>query len=205
MQRAVCRGVAVWLATVALAALAGCSGGGADPSAADASATTSAGQVAGGSAGGSAAREYRARALPIGRQFAQCARRNGKPNFPDPIFNQDGALDFPDAAKRDFEELVVNPSSPCRRIMRQLYAIAPPPPPEPPSPELFAVQQRYARCLREHGVPEYPDPRRDGSDPTAGTELNFILNFGPVPQRMIDARDACTSIEDELRAASRRG
>jgi hypothetical protein len=201
------RGVAVCLATVALVALAGCvggRGGGASANAGASSATTD-GAAAGSATGSVSAREYRARVLPIGRQFSQCARRNLRPDFPDPIFNQNGGLDFPDSAKRDFEALVVNPSSPCRKIMRQLYAIAPPPPAQPPSAELFAVQQRYARCMREHGMPEYPDPKRDGSDPLAGTDLNFILNFGPVPQRAIDARNACTSIENELRQASRRG
>jgi hypothetical protein len=196
----------VWLTTVALAAVAGCSGGAGRP-AAGASATTSAGAAAGGEAatGGGAAQAYRAQVLPLGRHFAQCARQNGKPNFPDPIFNRDGALDFPNAAKGDFEDLVVNPSSPCRKIMRQIYVVGAPPPARLPSPALFALLQQYARCQREHGVPEYPDPERDGSDPFAGTDLNFILNFGPVPQRMIDARNACTRLEDELRVASRRG
>ena len=211
MRGAARRGVAVGLATVALVALTGCVGGrdgGASANAGASSATTNgatAGSVSGTGSGSVSAREYRARVLPIGRQFSQCARRNLRPDFPDPIFNQDGGLDFPDSAKRDFEALVVNPSSPCRKIMRQLYAIAPPPPAQPPSAELFAVQQRYARCMREHGMPEYPDPKRDGSDPLAGTDLSFTLNFGPVPQRAIDARNACTSIENELREASRRG
>lgn len=201
------RGVAVGLAIVALATLAGCvggRGGGASANAGASSATTN-GAAAGSATGSVSAREYRARVLPIGRQFSQCARRNLRPDFPDPIFNQNGGLDFPDSAKRDFEALVVNPSSPCRKIMRQLYAIAPPPPAQPPSAELFAVEQRYSRCMREHGMPEYPDPKRDGSDPLAGTDLSFVLNFGPVPQRAIDARNACTSIENELREASRRG
>jgi hypothetical protein len=205
MRRAVHRGVAVWLATVALAALAGC--GAADRPATGASATTGAGAASGGGSATRAVgmRTYRQQALPIARQFAQCARRNGKPNFPDPITNQDGYVDFPNSAKQDFEALVVNPSSPCRKIMRQLYAVTPPPPAQAPSAELFALRQRYSRCLREHGIPEYPDPKRDGSDPLAGTELNFIGNFGPVPQRMIDARNACTRLEDQLREADRRG
>jgi hypothetical protein len=53
--------------------------------------------------------------------------------------------------------------------------------------------------MRGHGVPEWPDPNRDGSDPMRGTELGRIVAYGPVPQRLLDARDACTSIENELR------
>ena len=205
MTRAVRQGVTIWLAIIAVAAVAGCSGGAERP-AAGATATSAGAATGGGTAArAEAVRDYQRQALPIARRFAQCARRNGRPNFPDPIFNQDGGLDFPDSAKGDFEALVVDPSSPCRQIMRQLYAVAAPPPARPPSSELFALQQRYARCIREHGMPDFPDPKRDGSDPLTGTDLSFTLNFGPVPQRMIDARNAWTRLEDELREASRRG
>jgi hypothetical protein len=210
MRRAVHRAVVVVLTTLALAALAGCGGPGGQAASADAgNATATTGQAAGGGSASRSAtlRSYQQKALPIARQFAQCARRNGKPSFPDPILTEDGYVDFPESAKSDYEDLVVNQSSPCRRIMRQLFAVVAPPPAEPPSPELFAARQQYARCLRAHGLPDTPDPRRDGSPELTG-DAAFAASFGPVDpqtvQRINSARDACRQQEDALREADRR-
>jgi len=185
---------AVLLAAVALIGAVGCSSGDSgDEGSADAAAPT---------ANGSS--DYRSQALSIGREYARCARENGSPNFPDPAI-QDGALAFPGVSKTDLETT----GAACAEIAQRLPA-PPPQQAEPPSDEMFALQQRYARCARENGVPEWPDPRRDGSDPFAGTELGRIYAIanlgigGRVPQRLIDVRFACEQIEFEMSAQTER-
>jgi hypothetical protein len=95
----------------------------------------------------------------------------------------------------------------CREIMRRLYAVAVPPPPRPPSAELFAARQQFARCMRANGLPNTPDPRRDGSPEVTG-DAAFNQDFGPIDpqtiQRINSARDACRQQEDALREADRR-
>ena len=38
--------------------------------------------------------------------------------------------------------------------------------------------RRYAGCLRQHGMPTWPDPKPDGSFPVVGTPLAGQLDFG---------------------------
>jgi hypothetical protein len=138
------------------------------------------------------ARSYQEQALDIGRQFADCARHNNFPNFSDPELDQDGNLSYPGTSKEDYVVAGRN----CGTILQQL---PPNPNVRPPSPELFALQQQYAQCMRGNGFAEWPDPRADGSNPFAGTALGTAMEFGPVPQSLIDAREACRALEDRLR------
>ena len=96
-------------------------------------------------------------------EFAQCMRSHGVPNFPDPPNH----LPNPNASapgSKSFLGNGPNPNSPtveagdraCRR-----YAVA-----EPVSAGVEAavqsLQLRYAKCMRAHGVPGFPDPSSTG-------------------------------------------
>jgi hypothetical protein len=193
MTTLICRAAVGLFAAAAVAALTGCgsdeSSGGSD--------TASASTSASGPSGGSGDGEYRTRALEAGRAYAECARTHGAPNFPDPVI-EDGELAF-NVSKSELEALGQN----CIEEARQI-----PYPPqqevEPPSEEVYEMQLRYARCARENGLPDWPDPRRDGSDPFRNTEIGRVLYIanlgigGRVPQEHIDVRNACYSIEREI-------
>ena len=190
------------MATAAL--LAACGSGGSGDSSTTASSEGSTGASGSGSASASGGGDYRTRALAVGSEFADCARDHGAPGFPDPAI-QNGVLAFPDVSKADLDAL----GSACREIGLRL----PQPPPQPaqrPSDEVFALRMEYARCARQNGVPEWPDPRRDGSDEFRGTELGrmgYLASLGlggPVPQRFIEARNACERIERELGSVQQR-
>lgn len=61
----------------------------------------------------------------------------------------------------------------------------------PPSPEDLAALQHYAQCLRENGIPEFPDP-----DPATG---NFEMDDATADQvkrnpALRAAMDACLSM-----------
>jgi hypothetical protein len=172
------RVLAVGLASAAVS-LAACGGGAQDRS------TASSG-------------DYRSQALAAGRAYARCARAHGAPNFPDPAI-QDGQLAFPNVSKADIEAS----GEACQGIARRI----PYPPPGRvvrPSEAMYRLSVRYARCARENGLPDYPDPHRDGSDEFRGTEIGRVIYLanlgfgGRVPQAYIDVRNACEAIEREM-------
>jgi hypothetical protein len=88
-----------------------------------------------------------------GVAFAKCMRSNGVPNFPDPsagggLFRFGGGID---------------PSSPaihaarakCQKLMPGGGIGSGP----PPSSQTLARFLRIARCMRQHGISQFPDPR----------------------------------------------
>jgi hypothetical protein len=96
--------------------------------------------------------------LEKGVQFAQCMRTNGVGNFPDPgpsgQFTIDGIANGSgvDTNSTVFQQAL----SACKGL-------------EPPgfigSPRTASQQEaslEFARCVRDHGVPDFPDPTPDG-------------------------------------------
>jgi hypothetical protein len=85
--------------------------------------------------------------------YAKCMRSNGVPNFPDP--GAGGGLFRLPAG--------ISPSSPtlraarakCQKLMPGGGIGSGP----PPSAKTLAHFLKIARCMRRHGVPEFPDPR----------------------------------------------
>jgi hypothetical protein len=129
-------------------AVAGCGGSSPSPSVAHLStrkSVSSASAESGGSSPESPATLQRA-ALA----YARCMRASGVPNFPDP--NSSGG----------FSVRGIDPGSPsvtaarakCRRFMPPGPGSGP-----PPSPRTLARFLNIARCMRRHGVEDFPDPR----------------------------------------------
>jgi|HubBroStandDraft_3_1064219.scaffolds.fasta_scaffold07332_2 hypothetical protein len=140
------------LVSVALA-LAGCGGGSANPSVAHlssgASNVASSNGAVGTGATGTGAGSPEAAALA----FAGCMRANGLPNFPDP--KAGGGFLFHTGAGAD-------PSSPAFKAAQtkcKKFLPAGPGSGAPPSARTLAHYLTVARCMRGHGVPEFPDPR----------------------------------------------
>ena len=92
-----------------------------------------------------------------GVAFADCMRADGVPRFPDP------------AAGRGLEVPVVpgiNPASPAFKAAqakcRKLLPGGGPPGPGStthPSAQTVAKLDRIARCMRQHGISQFPDPQ----------------------------------------------
>ncbi len=89
--------------------------------------------------------QQRARAVWL--QFARCARSHGAPDFPDPQLDSQGRASFADDAHVKQEMGTSQVREACGPILGRLPA------------QLVA----YARCIRRHGVPGFPDPRPDGT------------------------------------------
>jgi hypothetical protein len=143
---------AVVLAGAALL-VAGCGGGSSNPGVAHlssgTSSTASANAATGASAAGASSSSPEAAALA----FADCMRANGVPHFPDP--KAGGGFLFHTGAG-------VDPTSPAFKAAQAKCKKFLPPGPgsgSPPSAKTLAHYLTVARCMRSHGVPEFPDPR----------------------------------------------
>jgi hypothetical protein len=89
--------------------------------------------------------------------FARCMRANGVPNFPDP--SPGGGLEFkPPPAFNPGAPAVRAAQAKCRKV---LPGGGPPAPGTQthPSGQTLAKLVRTARCMRQHGVPQFPDPQ----------------------------------------------
>lgn len=145
------------LAATALLAT-GCGGSSSGPSVAHlGSNTSSSADPAGG--GSSPESESSASAQQKMIAFAHCMRTHGVPEFPEP---SEGRLMF-HRSDRNGRVTGVNPQSAQFRAAMKACAKLAPKGGKPPSPaEQAKLQERalhFARCMRTHGVPSFPDPK----------------------------------------------
>jgi hypothetical protein len=93
--------------------------------------------------------------------YAQCMRKNGQPNFPDPVQDANGDWGFPATAGK-----VVAPAA-CEAAYRQMRSvnrsIA-----EQGSHVDIGKLRDFAKCMRAHGLSDWPDPTADGLFPLPG-------------------------------------
>jgi hypothetical protein len=138
--------------------VAGCGGSSPGPTVARLGGATASGSTAagGGGAAGSAASSPSALDSDA-LAYAKCMRASGVPSFPDP--RAGGGFLFRAGAG-------MNPSSPgFKAAQAKCHKLLPgggPPGPGSttnPSPRTLAKFLRIARCMRQHGVEDFPDPR----------------------------------------------
>jgi hypothetical protein len=130
--------VGIGLVVLLLAGLAGCSAPG---GAAGATTTTSAQQAA----------------AAVWRELVRCARANGMPNLADPQIDSNGRASFPNGTP----EPPASVRRACQSIYDRLPASARDDAARPPA-DMQALL-RFARCMREHGVADFPDPDAEGN------------------------------------------
>lgn len=114
-------------------------------------------------------------------KYAQCMRKHGVTDFPDPSagggFN--GAVNIP-------------ASSPARAACQRLLpAIGGPGSGPPPTPQALAAMLKVSRCMRRHGITDFPDPTTHVPSSLAGVAVindrdGVILAF----PRTLDTRSA---------------
>jgi hypothetical protein len=129
-------------------------------------------------------------------QLVQCIRDNGAPGMPD-VKVQNGRVVDPDenavddATKQNFDSALTacasikNKLPPSvfgegsdgqDRTQRQL-----------PTAEDLPALRKFAQCMRDNGIPEWPDPKADGTFPIVGTALE---SEGKSP-RIVNAAHGC--------------
>jgi hypothetical protein len=88
--------------------------------------------------------------------YAACMRSHGVPNFPDPP--DDHTIQKP--SDTDLQSPIFQAAY---RACRHLNPSGGSPPPAGQQAQLVRQMVAFARCMRSHGVPEFPDPTDDGS------------------------------------------
>jgi hypothetical protein len=84
----------------------------------------------------------------------QCLRAHGVPNFPDPVYDpSDGRWHY-----ADFRPTIPQSAQQACQHLDPSAVRASPPVPQAQFQELV----RLARCIRQHGVPAWPDPTPQG-------------------------------------------
>jgi hypothetical protein len=142
-------GVGLGVVVLLLAGLAGCS-------------------TSGGSAGATTTTSGQQAAAAVWRELVRCARANGMPNLPDPQIDSNGRANFPNGTP----EPPASVRRACQSIYDRLPASARGDEQRPPADPQALL--RYARCMREHGVTDFPDPDAQGNfrAPTGATNVN---------------------------------
>jgi hypothetical protein len=110
-----------------------------------------------GSPGGSASAG--ASSLADAVAYSQCVRSHGVPNFPDPVKTPDGGYGY--------RTTRIDPNSAAfQEALRACKAL--PSPWNSTSQQLSTAQQQawlnWAKCIRSHGLPNFPDPTFSGSE-----------------------------------------
>lgn len=137
--------------------------------------------TAGGGAGGASPS---ASVLPVKdedrqREFAKCMRENGVPDFPDPEPGDGGGFKIRMPEGTD-KSKVQGAMEQCRSLLPNGgKAIK-------LDPEQVEKVRQLARCMRENGVPNFPDPGPDGS-----IELSGGAGFDPDSPTMRAALEKC--------------
>jgi len=106
--------------------------------------------------------------VAIWREVIQCMRTHGMPNLPDPQFDRDGEPHFPGGDPGDPPE---SARQACEPIYNRLPPSARGEQERERAPADIPALLRFARCMREHGMPDWPDPKADGTFPFAGSPL----------------------------------
>jgi hypothetical protein len=126
------------------------------------------GSHAGASSSAGPGSSVRQQAPPVWEEFVRCARSHGAPNFPDPQVDDQGRAQFgtdPQQVKRMARQV----QGACESILQRLPASARTEPPVSAA-DLQHLRQ-FANCIRLHGIPNWPDPKPDGTFPIVGTPL----------------------------------
>jgi hypothetical protein len=174
--------------------LAGCGGGSSSPAVAHLSSSTSGGSAANG--GGSSSPESSASAQQKMVAYAQCMRTHGVPEFPEPT---EGKLLF-HRSDRNGHVTGLNPESSRFQAANKACGKLAPNGGKPPSAaEQTKMQEKalqLSKCMRSHGVPNFPDPEFSHSGGGVGIRIGGKKGAGIEPNspQFQAAQKACQSI-----------
>ena len=95
------------------------------------------------------------------RQATECARKNGMPNLPYPTQDpSSGEWNWPE----DTPEPPQSVRQGCKSLVERIEALDQEEEEEdPPTAAEMAKLKQWAKCLRDNGLPYWPDPNPDGT------------------------------------------
>jgi hypothetical protein len=118
--------------------------------------------------------------------YARCMRGHGVSDFPDPTILSGGGVAFELSAGPGSDLNARNPT--FEAASHACRALEPGGQRSAPSPiSNIAAEVRWARCLRSHGVPSFPDPNSSGAIDSG--------KFDPSSPAFQRASAACKSVQ----------
>jgi hypothetical protein len=104
----------------------------------------------------------RAQALRVWQEFASCLRSHGATHVPDPQVDDNGQATWPglSEAEQQQEQQIVGDA--CDPILQKLPPQAQPHANNQIANQDLATLRRWAQCMRQNGLPDFPDPSSDG-------------------------------------------
>jgi hypothetical protein len=125
--------------------------------------------------------------------FAECMRDNGVPSFPDPVAKPDGTFGF--ERPRGVPDAVLDDAlASCRAELQAIGGSG-------SGEDDTDVQDgllKLSRCMRENGIPEFPDPA-PGSDLISGLH-GLFSNFDLQSPRVARALESCQPVLNQILA-----
>jgi len=160
-------------AVVLAVTLAAC-GGGTTPTVAHlGSTTTAAPEGRSGSAGQTP--------LAKAEAYSRCMRSHGVANWPDPVSTPDGGYGFRTTGIDPHSAAFQGATHACNTLVPQGWSS---------NQQLSPAQQQawlnWAKCIRAHGMPDFPDPTFSGSEV-------HVSGGGSSSPQLRSAMDACRS------------
>jgi hypothetical protein len=124
--------------------------------------------------------------LTVALTYARCMRSHGIHDFPDPTTPPGGGASFQVNGGPGSD---LNRNNPTFRTASQACRTLSPRGQQAPaaSTKQIAEEVRWARCLRSHGVPGFPDPNSNGAIDSA--------KFDPASPAFQRASAACKSLQ----------
>jgi len=114
-----------------------------------------AGAIAAAGCGGTHSRSGSPSPAAAWHRVVLCARAHGMPGLADPQIDSTGKAIFPAG---------LNVPAETRRACQAMFdRLQPDAETRPPTRAQLVSLLRFARCMRSHGIADWPDPRPDGS------------------------------------------
>jgi hypothetical protein len=100
------------------------------------------------------------RSALLWHNLTECLRKHGHPGFRDPVIQANGDPDF------GAQSMLVKRAIPSvSEICRAELAALPPAARDRTTPAELHKMVLFSRCMREHGLSDWPDPHADGTFP----------------------------------------
>jgi hypothetical protein len=113
-------------------------------------------------------------------------RDHGVPGFPDPDSN--GGITI------DGNTLGTDPGSDAFKKAEKECKDLVPPESATPSQEDYQAALTYSACMRENGVPDFPDPMAPGSAPDSSSDGSGQAGPDPSSPKFQAAQEACKDL-----------
>jgi hypothetical protein len=116
----------------------------------------------------------------IWHELVACARAHGDPTMPDPVIDSQGRAKFPPGTQAPSAAT----QQACQSIYNRLPAAA-----RTDAPVDIQMEIKFAQCMRQQGLTDWPDPDASGAYPLPPDLITE--KSGPVWDRIKAAWDAC--------------